>query len=73
MPTKRAAVCLRNGWLLCVEADEADYDFQLRALTTALLEKRPEWRDRHEGIILLNDNAPTRRTNATTGVLAGLG
>lgn len=49
------------------------YQQQMRDLTAALLEKRPEWHERHEGKILLHDNAPAHRTTATKEVLAELG
>jgi len=53
--------------------DQIRYQQQMRVLTAALLEKRPEWHNRHEGKILLHDNAPAHRTTATKKVLAGLG
>ena len=48
------------------------YQQQMRALTAVLVEKRPEWRGRHEGKIQLHDNAPAHRTTATQEVLSEL-
>lgn len=53
--------------------DQTRYQQQLRDLTAALLERRPEWHQRHEGKILLHDNAPAHRTSTTRALLSELG
>ena len=53
--------------------DHVRYQQQMRVLTAALLERRPEWHERYERKILFHDNTPAHRTTATKEVLAELG
>ena len=51
----------------------ARYQQQLISLCEALDEKRPEWRNRHNKLILLHDNAPSHTAAAVKGTIDKLG
>ncbi|UYV73800.1 hypothetical protein LAZ67_11000943 [Cordylochernes scorpioides] len=47
------------------------YEQQMHSLREALNEKRPEWREKHNNLILQHDNAPAH--NATTELISSKG
>ncbi|UYV61859.1 SETMAR [Cordylochernes scorpioides] len=49
------------------------YEQQMHSLREALNEKRPEWREKHNNLILQNDNAPAHNATVVKNTIKDLG
>ncbi|UYV84348.1 hypothetical protein LAZ67_X001914 [Cordylochernes scorpioides] len=49
------------------------YEQQMHSLREALNEKRPEWREKHNNLILQHDNAPAHNTTVVKNTIKDLG
>ncbi|UYV81031.1 hypothetical protein LAZ67_19002577 [Cordylochernes scorpioides] len=49
------------------------YEQQMHSLREALNEKRPEWREKHNNLILQHDNAPAHNATVVKNTIKDLG